>query len=122
MENNEVKEKDPFDKLEEFKKKLEEATNEEWCSNSSILDWLMQRDWSKHIKYLSYPDKEEHIVYDGLKQVFEFLSNISYQIDKNKSIYNGELLRCYMEIESLKKGVDSTSSQKLEKIKKILES
>lgn len=120
MENTELKGKTPYEKLDEFLKTIEEKTTDEWCSNNHILDWLMQKSWSKQLTYTSYPDQEMHTVYDGLYQVFSFLDSLAYQFDENKAKYNQELLRCYKEIESLRKGVDSSSTQKLEQIKKIL--
>lgn len=89
---------------------------EEFCEINSILDWLMQKSWSKTLTYQSWPDGETHTVNEGLNKTFEFVNKLYSHIQNVKMIYNNKL---YDEMMSR---VEEVSEEKLREIKKILES
>lgn len=52
------------------------VNNEEVCDATSILDWIMQKQWASTLRYQSWPDGNYHTVKEGLTQVFETINHL----------------------------------------------
>lgn len=110
---------DTLNEIADRIKKLDIPTSE-ICEVSHILDWIMQKSWSKTFTYTSYPDEKVHSVHDGLMQVFGLINKISYVHCKMISQYNEELYKVLRQVEKLQENSDAITKDKLERIQAIL--
>lgn len=99
-----------------------EVPNEEWVHTNDILDWMMQKHWSKNVVFQSWPDGQNHIAYQGLKEVFDHLQKAYNSISKMRALYNQRLYELQQQIEQLQEDASSVNVQKLQKIRAILDS
>lgn len=86
----------------------------------SILDWMMQRNWSSVVHYTSWPDGKEHLAKDGLKEVFDAMQNVSEMVRNLQEVYNKELYRLYRLLDTMPNKEELEKLQTLEKIKALL--
>ena len=107
-----------MEKIEEFNSWIDTnipvVSSKDFSDKIAILDWIMQKGWSKSLEYISYPDEQVHTVYEGLREVFEFVDMLYSHINKVKCIYNQKLYTLMMNHE------ESISERKLKQIEKIL--
>jgi len=74
-----------MERIEEFNNWIETnipvVSSKDFSDRTAILDWLMQKGWNKSLEYTSYPDEQVHTVYEGLREVLEFVNMLlfSYQ-------------------------------------------
>lgn len=88
----------------------------------SILDWMMQRNWSVNVHYTSWPDGEEHLAKDGLKRVFDVMQDVSEMVRKLQEVYNKELYRVYRLLDTMPNKEQLEELEKLNKIRELLNS
>lgn len=111
-----------IDTLNEIADKIrnQDIPSSKICKAHHILDWLMQKSWSKTLTYTSYPDEKVHSVHDGLMEVFVMIDEMSCVHDKMISQYNQELYKVLQQVEKLQENYDAITKDKLERIQAIL--
>ena len=90
------------------------------CKANDILDWLMQKGWSKSLTYTSYPDETVYTVKEGLKQVFDIIQSMDASLREIRALYNEELYKAYELLENAPNAEELKKLQKLEQIKALL--
>lgn len=113
----------PAEKLNDFIDKIIEprlVKNERICDANGILDWLMQKGWSKTLTYTSYPDRTVHTVKEGLKQVFDTIQELNESIRIIRALYNNELYEMYKRLDTMPNAEDEEKIHKLKEIMNLI--
>lgn len=113
-----------LDKFNDFVDEINKGliSNDKWCEVNNILQWILRKAWTRQLHYLSFPDKKEHTINEGLELVFNFIQKVySERVELCKK-YNDQLYKMMKQISDLEKSSDSLNMEKLKKIQEILNS